>query len=249
MNEQFKVNNFDTLRVLAALQVVIVHGIAHFELAAPPFVLMALSLFPGVPIFFFISGFLITASIIRNPSVGYYFQNRFLRIFPGLWSSYFITLVILFAFDQLTFNLDLLIWIITQSTFMQFYNPDFLRDFGVGVVNGSLWTIPVELQFYLMLPVIVYLTKTLYGKKLFYPLAISLFVILIGFNFINYSQSLAEKNLIAKLFGVSLLPHLYMFLVGAVFYKYFEFIYKFVAGRFYFFFRIVFCSLFYSLCV
>lgn len=235
MNEKFRVNNFDALRVFAALQVVIVHGIAHFELVVPPFISTALSLFPGVPIFFFVSGFLITASIIRSPSLDYYFQNRFLRIFPGLWFSFLITLIILFVFDQLVYNSNLLIWIVTQATFMQFYNPEFLRGFGVGVINGSLWTIPVELQFYLMLPIIVYLAKILNGKKAIYVLSVFIFVALIVFNFVNYSQSISEKGLVAKLFGVSLLPHLYMFLIGAVFYKYFYFIHKLVAGRFHVF--------------
>ena len=33
-------------------------------------------------------------------------------------------------------------------------HPDFLRGYGVGVLNGSLWTIPVELQFYALVPLI-----------------------------------------------------------------------------------------------
>lgn len=81
---EFRVNNFDMLRMLAALQVVVIHGIEHFKIPVPSLVTVILSLFPGVPIFFFISGFLITASLIRNPSLIYFFQNRFLRIFPGL---------------------------------------------------------------------------------------------------------------------------------------------------------------------
>lgn len=232
MHETFRTNNFDTLRLLAALQVVIVHGLDHFELAAPAFIRTALSLFPGVPIFFFISGFLITASLVRSPSLGYYFQNRFLRIFPGLWFSFAISLVILFIFDQLVYNSQLLIWIITQTTFMQFYNPDFLRGFGVGVVNGSLWTIPVELQFYLFLPFLFFVIAKLKNKNCFYFIALVFFVLLIAFNLINYSKGMSERALIEKLFSVSLLPHLYMFLFGALFYRYFKQIHSFLANRF-----------------
>lgn len=39
--------------------------------------------FPGVPAFLFVSGFLIYASYINAPGPRY-FQNRFLRLFPGL---------------------------------------------------------------------------------------------------------------------------------------------------------------------
>ena len=38
---------------------------------------------PGVPAFFFVSGFLIYTSYLNAPGIRY-FQNRFLRVFPGL---------------------------------------------------------------------------------------------------------------------------------------------------------------------
>lgn len=40
-------------------------------------------------------------------------------------------------------------------SFVQFYNPDWLRGFGTGVLNGSLWSIPVELQYYVLLPFLI----------------------------------------------------------------------------------------------
>jgi peptidoglycan/LPS O-acetylase OafA/YrhL len=54
---------------------------------------------------------------------------------------------------------------LAQLSIVQFYNPDFLRGYGVGVLNGSLWTISVELQFYVMLPWVW--TFTAYGRKRF----------------------------------------------------------------------------------
>ena len=53
-------NNFDLIRLFAATQVAISHISSHLEIAIPG--LSFLSYFPGVPIFFFISGYLIYQS-------------------------------------------------------------------------------------------------------------------------------------------------------------------------------------------
>lgn len=50
------------------------------------------------------------------------------------------------------FDVQFWMWVIGQITLFQYYTPDCLRDFGVGTPNGSLWTIPVEFEFYILLP-------------------------------------------------------------------------------------------------
>ena len=53
-------NNFDLIRLLAAFQVLIWHGSVHFELSETLYdILVVIYHFPGVPIFFTISGFFI----------------------------------------------------------------------------------------------------------------------------------------------------------------------------------------------
>ena len=147
------INNLDLIRLLAAFQVVFWHSVEHLNINSA--LKSWIGIFPGVPIFFVISGFLIVSSYQKSPSCFEYIRNRFLRIYPGLWLCFLITLLIVMVFGFFTAaNLkQIILWSLCQLSFFQFYNPEFLRGFGVGVINGSLWTITVELQFYVIAPV------------------------------------------------------------------------------------------------
>ena len=57
-------NNFKLIRLFAAMQVAIVHSAGHLNINIQ--YLKFLDLLPGVPIFFFISGFLIIKSFKKN---------------------------------------------------------------------------------------------------------------------------------------------------------------------------------------
>ncbi|MFZ4801578.1 MAG: acyltransferase family protein [Chlorobium sp.] len=72
-------NNLEWLRLLFAVQVVLVHVAEELNIEIP----YAINHFPGVPAFFFVSGFLIYASYLNAPGRRY-FENRFLRIYPAL---------------------------------------------------------------------------------------------------------------------------------------------------------------------
>ena len=174
-------NNFDLIRLFAAIQVVIGHTISHLELDFP-ILGKFLGPFPGVLIFFVISGFLITASFDRNKNnLKKYFKNRCLRIFPALWVSTFILILIMMFFGHVhsenIFDLSFVSWIFGQISVFQFYTPDLLRDFGCGSPNGSLWTISVEFSFYLLLPIIFY-----FGRKHLRSVISILLVLSIGYN-------------------------------------------------------------------
>jgi peptidoglycan/LPS O-acetylase OafA/YrhL len=226
----FSRNNFDLLRLLAALQVAFVHGVEHLDITISESVMTVISAFPGVPIFFVISGFLISASWERSTSVLNYSINRFLRIYPALWGCLLVSIIMVSATSTIEFNSSETIpWLVAQTTIGQFYNPEFLRTYGVGVLNGSLWTIPVELQFYLALPFIYALLKVVKIKTNFSLIIsiISLSIVSIIFNTFLASQ----ETLITKLLGVSLIPYLYMFLIGVILQKNRDFVAKYLAGN------------------
>lgn len=61
-------NNFDLIRLAAASQVMVIHSIHNLGIETSRALEMlefALSFFPGVPIFFVISGYLVSASYER----------------------------------------------------------------------------------------------------------------------------------------------------------------------------------------
>jgi len=114
---------------------------------------------------------------------------------------------------------DILTWALAQLTVLQFYNPDFLRSFGVGVVNGSLWTISVELCFYLVLPLIVFMIRK--SSRMTFVVLFALSVLFLAyFYYFIYPFPFTDLTWVNKLFYVSILPYLFYFTFGIlVYYK------------------------------
>jgi peptidoglycan/LPS O-acetylase OafA/YrhL len=203
-------NNFDLIRLFAALQVVFLHGFGH--LAVPNrSIVVFLNYFSGVPIFFVISGFLISMSWERAPSLRQYAWNRALRLYPGMWLCLLLSIVLFLACGTRPDSLRHFgIWLLAQTTVIQFYNPDFLRGFGSGVLNGSLWTIPVEIQFYGLLPLLALAAKRRDSVWLGFWAAAAALLIL------SAAATPRLPPLPVKLLGVSLIPWLFYFLTGCL---------------------------------
>lgn len=224
-----KDNNFNLLRLLAALQVVFIHSVTHLQITNSVVIFLrdTLVYFPGVPIFFLISGYLITMSYEKNKNIYEYAKNRLLRIIPGLYVSFFIGFIIIWYFNQFkdVYIIDILLWCFAQLTIVQFYNPDFIRDFGVGVLNGSLWTITVEMSFYIILPFLyAFLQKNFYKRFIFLLIA--------SFLFYYYISNVSTNTFIyEKLIKVSILPYLFYFLFGLFSYKYIHVFQKYLMDK------------------
>lgn len=244
MSSTHRLNNFDLVRLLAAVQVVLAHAIGHTDLVhqLPPWgrqVFDALVLLPGVPVFFVISGFLITRSFERNPTdLTGYFWRRGLRIFPALWVCLIVTLAVLGLFGFLgadfVFSGTFAAWLAGQVSFFQFYNPEHFRGFGIGVANGALWTITVELQFYVFVPLFYLLAN---GKRAGGVLSALLFLVSFAAycvmdHKVNGPGGFTGAPLAFKLLHVTLIPHLWMFMLGSFIHRRFDSIRPWLEGRF-----------------
>jgi peptidoglycan/LPS O-acetylase OafA/YrhL len=150
-------NNFDLLRLFAAAQVVSMHAGQWLQLAIHPQLLRLLWYFPGVPIFFVISGFLVTGSFLRTDSTAGYFFKRALRIFPGMWAN----LVVLFAMAAVTNVITSYRSVAIYFAIVAVTGSTLLASHAVGLpfsgnvpffAGGVLATIAVELGFYLAVP-------------------------------------------------------------------------------------------------
>lgn len=223
----FQNNNFDLIRLLAALQVAWMHAAHHLGTGGPD----SLNIFPGVPIFFVVSGFLVSASLERS-NLYEYGVKRALRIFPALWVCFGAGVLSVALFGDINTPWpEFLVWAGAQLSFAQFYNPDFLRDYGVGVLNGSLWTIPVELQFYMMLPLIYLALSKIKQRTLVMLALIALFS---AFNQVFLYFKGIEETLEVKLLGVTVFPYLNMFLLGMLLQRNLIFVSRCLAGKFIF---------------
>jgi peptidoglycan/LPS O-acetylase OafA/YrhL len=219
MDRDFKVNNFDLLRLFAALEVVLLHSYPHLHLPYPAFFKVILN-FPGVTMFFVMSGFLISASLERNHDLGVYFKNRAFRIFPALWTCIILTVVIIASITDISFfRVQAIYWFLTQFVGL-IYTPAFLAGFGFGSYNGSLWTIPLELQFYVVLPVLYFLINKLsanqYVRTVFLSIIFLLFCIITYLLKIHYDADNFSFNNIPKPLRYSFIPNIYLFLFGVV---------------------------------
>jgi peptidoglycan/LPS O-acetylase OafA/YrhL len=223
-------NNFDLLRLLAALQVVFGHATDHF-LTQPNFLFRLIREAPGVPVFFFISGFLISASWERNPDPRSYALNRFLRIYPAYVLAALVSLGAILAFARLHLpqNLGrLALWFTAQLALLCDWNPSFLRHYGTGVANGSLWTIPVEVAFYVAAPLVWWLLRNTRRKDV--ALAAIAVASVLPMYLMIFSVRRVDPTLI-KALGLTPIPWFWQFLCGWLVQRNLEHVLPLVKGR------------------
>lgn len=155
-------NNFDGLRVIGAVLVLIGHGyqLAGHEDRVPRLLGLPFHAL-GVYLFFSISGYLITASWLRTRSVWTYGTARALRIFPALILTTVLTVVVIgplvTTYSLAAYARHPVTWQYVEATWLVVghYALPGVFDHNVypSMINGSLWSLPLEFTCYLAVPV------------------------------------------------------------------------------------------------
>ncbi|WMW80389.1 acyltransferase [Undibacterium cyanobacteriorum] len=175
-----KDNNFNLLRMMAAMAVLYGHCYALLRLPEPLGATLGISLGSiAVDIFFVSSGFLVGASLFQRQSVLDYLVARCFRIFPALWVMLILVVFVLGA--SLTSNAEYFhdpstlrhFWkSATLMTGIDFYLPGvFETNPFAGVVNGSLWSMVYEITMYILL-LICWMVCRLCHRSMRWPFAV-----------------------------------------------------------------------------
>ena len=156
-------NNFNLLRLLAAVAVLFSHGGFLYRLQMPvPFVGHSLGAF-AVCVFFFISGYLIAQSWERSSDGVDFAAKRLGRIYPGLVVATLFSIVVVGAamttWSQADYWSSTVTWtnLLNNSAGLatvQVLPGVFEHNPFARAVNGSLWTIRYELGMYLLLALV-----------------------------------------------------------------------------------------------
>ena len=182
-NTDFSKNNLDFLRLLLAVIVFLFHLHALTNLDAFAAFNTYLSPHFAVRSFFVISGMLIYRSYMRSSSFSSYFEKRVRRIYPAYFVVILISAISLCTLSTLPlskyFGLGFCKYLGANLMFLNFLAPSLPGVFTSNVlpaVNGALWTLKIEVAFYLTVPLIHYCsarfgTRKILGILFFFSLA------------------------------------------------------------------------------
>ena len=159
-------NNFNLLRLLFALMVVVYHaivlpGLVGWENAEA---WTSIGAEIGVQGFFVLSGYLVWASLERSSSLLAYAEKRARRLLPG-YVTVILVCVIAAVVLVPTMRSDLAAlgkyvgWNLTFLNFMAPSLPGVFEANRFTEINGALWTLKIEVMFYLILPVLAVVLK------------------------------------------------------------------------------------------
>jgi len=111
----------------------------------------------GVVLFFVLSGYLLTSQWQGRPltpqTVGHFYLRRAMRIYPAVWLQLVVLLVLAWVLPQVFVALswpDALLNAVLWVNLPPIFAP---------LLNDVWWTLPVELLFYLFLPVLLGLKR------------------------------------------------------------------------------------------
>jgi peptidoglycan/LPS O-acetylase OafA/YrhL len=118
----------------------------------------------GVQGFFVLSGYLVYASLERSSSLALYAEKRIRRLYPGYAAVVVVcALAALAVSPEARANLGAVAaYLGWNLVFLNFMAPDLPGVFEANrfsEVNGALWTLKIEVMFYLILPLLAVLLR------------------------------------------------------------------------------------------
>ena len=226
-------NNFDFLRFVFAFivvcgHIIVISGVEAFQPFGRVF-----NTYLSVTGFFCISGFLITRSYVRTQSIKAYFKKRAARILPP-YLLVIVSCVLLLSLvsdyglrDYFT-NAQLYRYLLANLTFLNFLEPclpgvftsDRLVDCSV---NGALWTLKVEVAFYVLVPVLLWLVGKVKRK---YVLFVLIYVLSIAYRSGFGELASATGNHYWTVLARQLPGFMSYFVCGMALHYYFDFFIK-----------------------
>ncbi|WP_303310280.1 acyltransferase [Hymenobacter sp. BT730] len=213
-------NNFDAVRLGLALIVVFCHVAVLTQLPAFQPFLNYLSADFAVKGFFVLSGCLVTRSFLSSATGLEYAQKRVRRIYPAYLTTIGVAWLIGLAVTSLP-AADFLQstaaykYLGANASFLNFLQPTLpgvFEQHPVPVMNGSLWTIKVELCLYACVPLLVFLFRRI-GP---YPAAILAFLIALVWDWLLPHVAGLSPKMVAEL-GRQFPGALHLFAFGALY--------------------------------
>ncbi len=231
---QSRDNNYNLMRFLAATAVMYSHTYSLIGEKFHPYAKhfgITLGVF-GVDIFFFTSGFLVTASLLRRPDIFAFAWARILRIYPALFIAVIISILIGLYFSSLSLD-DYFSHRLVEKFFIRNINlmQGIVYRLPGGVfadnlkhgVNGSLWTLPWEVKMYAALFFIGVMAffKPFFFKTKGFKIVFSLLMIIsLALLVVNYFTHFTNNVRIKPMFRFG-----YLFFLGATMYTFKDKIY------------------------
>lgn len=208
-----KKNSFDIISLIAAINVMAAHIISHSSSGGGGSLWFWRFIAPGpaVAVMFAVSGFLVTASYERSDTISVFYSKRILRIYPPLIVVVVVPAVIYYCMGLLPDRpIQILVECIKTiciGSFGSFTVPE------GAVGNGSLWTIFIQMQFYILTPILYRIAK---NRKA----AMVLFMGLLVENLISLQIEQGIHGIFGRIYSLLCLPYLYMYFFGMVIYMY-----------------------------
>lgn len=165
-NPRLTKNNFDLLRLLFAGAVGLFHAYVLSGFQQIAWISNVLSAEVAVKAFFVVSGFLIFMSFERSTSFASYVNKRIRRIYPAYFTVVMFCAIGLVSVSSKNagdyFSLPWIKYAASNLAFLNFLHPTLpgvFESHKIAAVDGALWTLKIEVMFYLTVPLFVFLFR------------------------------------------------------------------------------------------